>query len=64
MRSLATGAMTENPLRTVSRNFPPQVIIGSTIEGAKLASIIVKYAGLSTNLGNIGVQIALSGSMS
>ncbi len=32
MRSLDTGAMTEDPLRTVSREFPPQNILGATIK--------------------------------
>ncbi len=54
MRSLATGVMTENPLRTVSRDFPPQVILGSIIESVEKASIIVKDGGKFSNLANLG----------
>jgi hypothetical protein len=34
MRSLATGLLTENLLRTEIRDVPPQVILGAAIESA------------------------------
>jgi hypothetical protein len=55
MRSLETGAMTEDPLRTVSREFPPQVILGATIETAEQASDIMKDAALSSTVSNVFV---------
>ncbi len=60
MRSLDTGAMTEDPLRTVSREFPPQVVLGATIEAAEQASDNMKEAGLSSTVTNLFVQILLS----
>jgi hypothetical protein len=35
MISLATGAMTEDPLRALSRALPPQNILGATIEAVE-----------------------------
>jgi hypothetical protein len=56
MRSLATGALTENALRALSKALPPQVILGVTIEAVEEATVILKDASLS----NIIVQIVLS----
>ena len=56
MRSLATGAMTENALRAVSKELPPQVILGATIEAVEEATVILKDSSLS----NIIVQLVLS----
>jgi len=56
MKSLTTGAMTEDALRAVSKELPPQVILGATIEAAEEASVILKDSSLS----NIIVQIVLS----
>jgi hypothetical protein len=63
MRSLATGAMTEDPLRTVSREFPPQNILGSTIETFEQASVSLEDTGKSLSVSNVAVQMVLSGSM-
>jgi hypothetical protein len=63
MRSLATGAMTENPLRTVSREFPPQNIIGVTIETFEQVSVSLQDTGKSLSVSNVAVQMVLSGSM-
>ena len=56
MRSLATGSMTENALRAVSKELQPQVILGATIKAAEEAANISKDLSLS----NIIVQIVLS----
>ncbi len=63
MRSISTGMMTENPLRTVIREFPPQIIFGATIEAVEQASVVMKDAGKSLTATNVIVQIMLSGSM-
>ena len=63
MRSLATEAMTEDPLRTVSRELPPQVILGAAVETVQASSDILKNFGQSSSVANIAVQIVLSGSM-
>ena len=63
MRSLATEAMTEDPLRTVSRELPPQVILGAAVETVMASSDILKDFGQSSSVTNIAVQIVLSGSM-
>jgi hypothetical protein len=60
MKSLETGALTENPLITVSRSLPPQVIIGAAIEAVEEASVNLKDAGQSATISNIAVQILLS----
>ena len=54
MRS-ATGAMTEDPLRTVSRNLPPQVIPGRTIDIVEEATKILSDVGKSSIGSNIVV---------
>ena len=64
MKSLATGAMTENPLRTFSSNLPPQVILGTAIEAAAAASDSLKNVGQSSTVSNVVLQIVLSSSMS
>lgn len=56
LKSLDTGAMTEDPLRAVSKELLPQVILGATIEAAEEATNISKDLSLS----NIIVQIVLS----
>ena len=60
MISLATGAMTEDALRAVSRGLPPQVILGATIEAVEEATVVLKDVAQSSNLSNIIVQIVLS----
>ena len=60
MRSIATGAMTEDPLRTVSIKILPQVIPGPKIEAVEASSVILKDVGLSSSVTNIIVQIVLS----
>jgi hypothetical protein len=63
MKSLATGEMTENALTTIIRDLPKQVIIGDVIKSALEASDSLKNIGQASTLGNVGVQIFLSGSM-
>ncbi len=60
MRSLATGALTENALKAVSKALPPQVILGVTIEAVEEATIVLKDVAQSSSLSNIIVQILLS----
>ena len=62
-KSLATGALPENPLRTEVKDLPPQAILGVVIESVELASSTMMNFGLSSSIGNIFVQIVLSGSM-
>ena len=54
-RSIATGVMTEDPLRTVSRNLPPQVIPGRTIDIVEEAAKILSDVGKSSVGSNIVV---------
>jgi len=54
MRS-ATGAMTEDPLITVSRNLPPQVIPGRTIDIVEEVTKILSDVGKSSVGSNIVV---------
>ena len=63
MISLATGAMTEDALRAVSRKLPPQVILGAKIESVEENTVIFKDVAQSSSLSNIVVQTVLSGSM-
>ncbi len=60
MRSLDTGAMTEDALRTVSKILPPQVILGATIEAVEEATVALKDVAQYSSLSNIIVQIVLS----
>ncbi len=60
MISLATGAMTEDALRAVSKNLPPQVILGAKIEAVEEATVVLKDSAQSSILSNIIVQIVLS----
>ena len=55
MRSLATGLMTEDPLRTVSRELPPQVMLGAAVETVEASSGIMKGVGQSSGVTNIVV---------
>jgi hypothetical protein len=55
MRSIATGAMTEDPLKTVSRNLPPQVMPGKTIDIVEEATKIFSDVGKSSVWSNIVV---------
>ena len=55
MRSMATGAMTEDPLRTRSRKLPPQVMPGTTIDIVEEAAKIFKNVGQSSSVTNIVV---------
>jgi hypothetical protein len=52
MKSLDTGALAENPLRTENRDLPPQAIIGTAIEFAEAASTSLAYTGISSCGGN------------
>ena len=63
MKSLANGALAENPLRTVFKDLPPQVIFGAAIESAQTVSSILKNFGLSSSAGNIVAKMVLSGSL-
>ena len=60
MISLATGAMTEDALRAVSKELPPQVILGATIEAVEQNTVLLKDVAQSSSLSNIIVQIVLS----
>jgi hypothetical protein len=55
MRSIATGAMTEDPLRTVSIKLPAQVIPGAKIKAVESSSVILKDVGQSSSVTNIVV---------
>jgi hypothetical protein len=63
MRSIVTGAMTEDPLRTLSIKLPPQVMPGKAIEIVESFSNIFKNVGQTSIVSNIVVQTLLSGSM-
>ncbi len=53
MISLASGAMTEDALRAVNKELPPQVILGATIEAAEEATVILKDVAQTSSLSNI-----------
>ena len=55
MRSIATGAMTEDPLRTLSRKVPPQVMPGNTIDFVEESAKIFKNVGQSSSATNFVV---------
>ncbi len=55
MRSIATEAMTEDPLRTESRNLPPQVMPGRKIYIVEEATKIFKNVGQSSSATNFVV---------
>jgi hypothetical protein len=55
MRSKATGAMTEDPLRAVSIKLPPQVMPGAKIKAVEASSVILKDVGQSSSVTNIVV---------
>ena len=55
MRSIATGAMTEDPLRTESRNLPPLVMPGRKIYIVEEAAKIFKNVGKSSSATNFVV---------
>ena len=55
MRSIATGAMTEDPLRTRSRKLQPQVIPGPEVKAVEEAAKIFKNVGQSSSVTNIVV---------
>jgi hypothetical protein len=55
MRSIATGAMTEDPLRTRSIKLPPQVMPGNTIYIVEEAAKIFKNVGQSSSVTNFVV---------
>jgi hypothetical protein len=52
---MATGAMTEDPLRIRKRKLPPQVMPGTTIEIVEKAAKIFKNVGQSSIAANIVV---------
>jgi hypothetical protein len=52
--------MTENALRAVSKELPPQVILGVTIEAVEEATVILKDVAQYSSVSNIIVQIVLS----
>jgi len=45
MRSLASGAITENALTTVTYKLPPQVILGTAIDSTETAADYLKMIG-------------------
>ena len=63
MRSIATGVMTKNPLRTEITKLPPQVMAGRTIDIVEQATKIYSYLGKTIVANNFVVEILLSGSM-
>ena len=52
MRSMATGAMTEDPLRNLSIKLPPQVIAGRAIEIVETSAFILKNVGQTSSVSN------------
>ena len=63
MRSIATEAMTKNPIRTVFRKLPPQVMPGKTIAIVEQSLNIIKDVGQTSVANHFVVQTLLSGSM-
>jgi hypothetical protein len=63
MRSIATEAMTKNPIRTVIRKLPPQVMPGRTIDIVEKSLNIIKDVGQTSVAIDFVVQTLLSGSM-
>ncbi len=55
MRSIATGAITEDPLRTLSIKLPPQVIAGRAIEIVETSAFILKNVGQTSSVSNFVV---------
>jgi hypothetical protein len=45
MKSLASGAITENALTTFTYKLPPQVILGTAIESTETAADNLKMIG-------------------
>jgi hypothetical protein len=62
-KSLASGALTENPLGTYSRKLPPQVILGKTIDAVSKAAESMEGLGKYSILSNVAIQLAVSGSI-
>jgi len=58
--SLATGKMTENPLRSVIKSLPTQVVPGAVIENVEVTTDAVADGGLYANLVNIIVTFVLN----
>ena len=63
LTSIASGTQTKDSLRTVIKEMPPQVILGAFIDSVESASATMSDAGTTMNVGNIVLQIVLSGSM-
>jgi hydroxypyruvate isomerase len=63
MRSIATEAMTKNPLRTEIKKLPPQVMPGKTIAIVEQSLNIIKDVGQTSVANHFVVQTLLSGSM-
>jgi len=60
IKSLATGVMTEDPLRSVIKNLPKQVIPGAVIEKVEVVTESVADGGIYTNVVNIIVTLVLN----
>ena len=63
LKSKANGTQTKDPLRTGIKEIPAQVILGATIDSVDSASGTMSDVGTYANVGNIVLQIVLSGSM-
>ena len=63
MKSLATGMLAKDPLRTVYKEMPSQVILGAVIETVMESTNTMGTFGMTSSVGNFAVQIVLSGSM-
>ena len=62
-KSLATGAFTENSLRTVFKKLPPQVILGQAIVVVSKATDGLESLGKYSVVSNVLIQLTVSGSM-
>ena len=60
VKSLATGMMTENPLRSITRSLPTQVVPGAVIENVEVTTDAVADGGLYANLVNFIVTLVLN----
>ena len=59
-KSLATGLMTEDPLRSVIKNLPKQVIPGAVIEKVEVVTESAADGGKAANVVNIIVMLVLN----
>ncbi len=63
LKSLVSGALIENPLQTVVKYLPPQVIIGQTTIEVSKATNGVEALGKYSVITNVAIQLTVSGSM-